>query len=107
MLVGDFDYGAGNDDLFDGQVLGGGGLGGLFAIKVRERGSEVGCIVIQVILGFRGGYCGNGAVVCRCARCGSRRSMLAGAGRTVGGLMGLVGGGFRRQAGVIVCRVGR
>ena len=56
------------------------GLGAAIRLKkegrddflVIERGSEVGCIVIQVILGFRGGYCGNGAVVCRCARCGSR-----------------------------------
>jgi len=39
-LVGDFDYGAANDDLFDGQVLGGGRLGGLLAMKFASAAAK-------------------------------------------------------------------
>ena len=70
MLVGDLDYSAGDDDLFNGQVLGSSGLGGLFAIKVREGSSKIGRVVVQIIVGFVGcsrGHRSNGPVVCCCA----------------------------------------
>ena len=68
MLVGDFDDGAGDDDLFNGQVRGGSGLGSLLAIKVRKGCSKISCIVVQIIVRFfgcSGSYSRNGAVVCR------------------------------------------
>ena len=51
MLVGDLDHGAGDHDLFGGQVLGGGGLGSLLAVEVRQRGSKVGGIVVRLVSG--------------------------------------------------------
>jgi len=36
MLVGDFDYGAGNDDLFHGQVLGSSGFGSCSRLKISR-----------------------------------------------------------------------
>ena len=48
MLVRDLDHGAGDDDLFGGQVLGGGGLGGLLAVEVRQRRGKVGRIVVRL-----------------------------------------------------------
>ena len=58
MLVGDLDDGAGNDDLFCGQVLGSGGLGCLLAIEVRQCGGEVGGVVVGLV----GGGCQRGDV---------------------------------------------
>ena len=76
MLVGDLDDGACNNDLFCGQVLGSGGLGGLLAIKVRKGGSEVSCVVVQIIVRLVGcsGHGSNCAVVCM--RCGSGNTVL-------------------------------
>ena len=98
VLVGDLDDGAGDDDLFGGQVLGGGGLGGLLAVEVRECCGEVCCVVVRLV---------------------HRRRQLSAwrrapwIGCVLGGLtlqscvLGRGGGGFRRQVGVIRCRFGR
>src|SRR5271170_5233927 len=80
MLVGDLDDGAGNDDLFCGQVLGSGRLGSLLAIKTRKGGSEVSCVVVQIIVRLVGCSCHgcNGSVVCTlvsgCSGCNMLRS---------------------------------
>ena len=48
MLVRDLDNGSGNDGLFGSQILGGGALGRLLAVEVRQRRGKIGCIVIRL-----------------------------------------------------------
>ncbi len=54
MLVGDLDDGAGDDDLFGGQVLRSCGLGRLLAVKVGQCRSKVGCVVVRLFGAFGG-----------------------------------------------------
>ena len=51
MLVGNLDHSAGNDDLFCGHALGSGGISCLLAVKVRQCGREIGCIIIGLVVG--------------------------------------------------------
>ena len=51
MLVGDLDHGAGDHNLFGGQVLRGCRLGRLFAVEVGQRRGKVCRIVVR--LGWR------------------------------------------------------
>ena len=48
MLVGDLDHGARDDNLFGGQVLGSGRLGGLLAIEIRQGRSKVCRVVVRL-----------------------------------------------------------
>ena len=64
MLVRDLDDGAGNDHLFRGQILRGGGLGGLFAVEVRQRRGKVRCVVVRLIGGIARGMLRRGMSVC-------------------------------------------
>ena len=50
VLVGDLDDGAGDDDLFGGEVLRGCGLGCLLAVEVGQRGGEVGGVVVGLVV---------------------------------------------------------
>src|SRR6185312_2419843 len=92
MLVRNLENGSGNDNLFGSQILSGGGISGLLAVKICQRSRKIGCIVVQVIIGRLVGCGGNGRNL-------ARLSILASSFVDI--LMLLGWGGFRRQIGVI------
>ena len=84
MLVGDFDHGSRDDDLFDRQVLGRGRLGSLFAVKVCQSCGKICGVVVR--LGGRRRSAGD------CSRAGR---VTAGRGGDVKRASGVVGGRTR------------